>query len=84
MTTNTTTHVGPAREMARRSTAALIMTAAGLGVAAFLTLGVVKDNPPNPVIPSFSSDTTVNYPNLDQLGRITSNLTVPQLSPTGR
>lgn len=81
MTTNTTTHVGPAREMARRSTAALVLTAAGLGVAAFLTLGVVKDNPPAPVIPSFTSDSTVNYPNLDQLGNITSKLSVPQLAP---
>lgn len=70
--------------MARRSTAAIVLTAAGLGVAAFLTLGVVKDNPPNPVIPSFSNDSTVNYPNLEPLGHITSSLSVPQLAPAVR
>lgn len=79
-------HVGPVREMARRSTAAIILTAAGLGVAAFLTLGVVKDNPPNPVLPTFSTDSSVVYPSAGQLQvpavNIRSNLTVPQLSPT--
>jgi hypothetical protein len=69
--------------MARRSTAAIVLTAAGLGVAAFLTLGIVKDNPPTPVIPSFSSDSTVNYPNFDQLGHVTPKLSVPQLAPAG-
>jgi hypothetical protein len=79
-----TSHVGPARDVARRSTAAIILTAAGLGVAAFVTLGVVKDNPPNPVIPSFSTGSSVHHPNLDQLGNLTSKLSIPNLAPAGQ
>jgi len=69
--------------MARRSTAAVILVVAGLGVAAFLILGLIKDNPVDPVLPNFATNSSVNYPNLDQLGQM-KHLNVPQLAPTGR
>jgi len=69
--------------MARVSTAAIILVAASLGVAAFLILGLIKDNPVDPVLPNFSTSSSVNYPNMDQLGKIKS-LNLPQLSPTAR
>ncbi len=78
------THVGPARQMAQRSTAAIILVAAGLGVAAFLILGLIKDKPVDPVLPNFStSSSSTTYPNLDQLGKI-KTLNLPELAPTTR
>lgn len=90
MTTLTTPHLAPhaepAREIARRSTAAIILTAAGLGIAAFLTLGVIKDKPVDPVIPTFNTDSSVNYQNLNQLQTKLGQLNVPvvpKLAPAG-
>ena len=45
LTHQTTENIGPLRQLFRRSTAVVVLTAAGLGVAGYMALGMLQDKP---------------------------------------
>jgi hypothetical protein len=86
MTKQNTVTLSPLRQMFRRSTAAVVLTTAGLGVAGYLAVGVLQDKPATPVLPTFSTVPVPSAPDLDKLqnlGQIAAIMPVPQANPAG-
>ena len=84
LTHQTTENIGPLRQLFRRSTAVVVLTAAGLGVAGYMALGMLQDKPADPVLPTFSAVPVPSAPDLDKLqnlGQLAAIVQGPQAHP---
>lgn len=87
LTHQTTENIGPLRQLFRRSTAVVVLTAAGLGVAGYMALGMLQDKPADPVLPAFSAFSAVPVPSapdmdkLQNLGQLAAIVQSPQAHP---
>lgn len=87
LTHQTSENIGPLRQLFRRSTAVVVLTTAGLGVAGYMALGMLQDKPADPVLPAFSAVPVPSAPDMDklqnlgQLAAIVQNQPVPQAHP---
>ena len=87
LTHQTSENIGPLRQLFRRSTAVVVLTTAGLGVAGYMALGMLQDKPADPVLPAFSAVPVPSAPDMDklqnlgQLAAIVQNQPAPQAHP---
>ncbi|MBN9635249.1 MAG: hypothetical protein J0H22_08545 [Actinobacteria bacterium] len=87
LTHQTSENIGPLRQLFRRSTAVVVLTTAGLGVAGYMALGMLQDKPADPVLPAFSAVPVPSAPDMDklqnlgQLAAIVQSQPAPQAQP---
>jgi hypothetical protein len=84
LTHQTTENIGPLRQLFLRSTAVVVLTAAGLGVAGYMALGMLQDKPADPVLPAFSAVPVPSAPDMDKLqnlGQLAAIVQGPQAHP---
>jgi hypothetical protein len=82
LTHQTTENIGPLRQLFRRSTAVVVLTAAGLGVAGYMALGMLQDKPADPVLPAFSAVPVPSAPDMDKLQNLGQLAAIVQTPPT--
>ena len=81
LTHQTTENIGPLRQLFRRSTAVVVLTTAGLGVAGYMAIGMLQDKPADPVLPAFSAVPVPSAPDLDKLQNLGQLAAVVQQVP---
>lgn len=81
LTNQSSENIGPLRQLFRRSTAVVVLTTAGLGVAGYMAIGMLQDKPADPVLPAFSAVPVPSAPDLDKLQNLGQLAAVVQQVP---
>ncbi|MUL47393.1 hypothetical protein FZI85_12620 [Mycobacterium sp. CBMA293] len=82
LTNQASENIGPLRQLFRRSTAVVVLTTAGLGVAAYLAVGMLQDKPAEPVLPTFSAVPVPSAPDLTKLQNLGQLAAIMQAPPS--